>query len=181
VGRTTRQCTREYKIDVVEKAIRRELLGLAYRQRMPKDVRVHQYFGITTDEARRAERTKVRFERFKWAVPVFPFIDMGWSRQDCVEWLRDRVPHEVPRSACVFCPYKSNTEWKRLKETDTAGWSRAVEIDTALRQEGAAAGRGMEKKLYLHRSCLPLEVIDFDHTHTLFRPLANECQGMCGV
>lgn len=56
-----RQCTSEYKIEVVNKAIRRELLGLKFRQRVPKDVVIHQYFGISTDEAARAERAKKRF------------------------------------------------------------------------------------------------------------------------
>lgn len=180
-GMVRRQCTSEYKIAVVEKAIRRELVGLKPRQRMPKDVLVFQYLGITTDEARRAEKTKRRFEKLKWAVPVFPFIDMGWSRQGCIKWLEGRLPHAVPRSACVFCPYKTNKEWLHLKETDAAGWARAVEIDNALRQEGNVVNRKMEQKLYLHRSCIPLELVDLGKTHTLFRPLENECQGMCGV
>ena len=34
----------------------REIVGLKPRQRMPKDVRVFQYFGITTDEAQRTAR-----------------------------------------------------------------------------------------------------------------------------
>lgn len=182
VGKLRRQCTKEYKIQVVEKAIRRELIGLKYRQRMPRGVQVFQYFGMTTDEAGRAERAKKRFEGHRWAVPVYPFIEMGWSRQDCLEWLKDRVPHPVPRSACVFCPYRTNKEWLDLKRNDPAGWQRAVEIDHALRAEGTVANRKMDQKLYLHRSCVPLDVIDFEQPQpTLFRPMSNECQGMCGV
>ncbi len=180
-GIIRRQCTNEYKIRVVEKAIRRELVGLEPRQRMPRDVLVRQYFGITTDEAGRAERAKRRFAEIKWAEPVYPFIEMGWSRQDCVNWLEGRLPHPVPRSACVFCPYRSNREWLHLKETDPAGWARAVEIDNALRREGTVANRRMQQKLYLHRSCVPLEMVDLGKAHTLFRPMTNECQGMCGV
>ena len=54
VGMVRRQCTAEYKINVVNKAIRRELLGLKPRQRIPKDTIIYQYFGISTDEAGRA-------------------------------------------------------------------------------------------------------------------------------
>lgn len=180
-GMVRRQCTAEYKIRVIEKAIRREVVGLKPKQRMPKDVKVFQYFGITTDEARRAERAKRRFEKTPWAVPVYPFLDMGWSRQQCVDWLKDRLPHAAPRSACVFCPYRTNKEWLHLKQTDPAGWQRAVEIDHALRQEGTVANRKMTQKLYLHRSCIPLDMVDLDHEKTLFRPLTNECAGMCGV
>lgn len=180
-GILRRQCTAEFKIRVVEKAIRRELVGLKPRQRMPKDVRVYQYFGITTDERQRAEKAKRRFESVKWAVLVYPFIELGWSRQDCIDWLERRLPHRVPRSACVFCPYKSNKEWAILKETDPEGWARAVEIDEALRREGTVANRKLEQKMYLHRSCIPLPMVDLSKSHTLFRPMNNECQGMCGV
>lgn len=180
-GMVRRQCTSEYKIRVIEKAIRREVVGLKPRQRMPRDVPVVQYFGITTDEKQRAERAKRRFEKTPWAVPVYPFLEMGWSRQDCEAWLKDRLPHPVPRSACVFCPYRTNREWLHLKGTDPEGWRRAVEIDHALRREGTVANRKMKQKLYLHRTCVPLELVDFEHQHSLFRPMTNECQGMCGV
>ena len=36
VGRTRRQCSKEYQTDVIERAIRRDVLGLAPRKRIPK-------------------------------------------------------------------------------------------------------------------------------------------------
>ena len=93
-------------------------------------------------------------------MPVYPFIEMGWSRQDCVAWLDSKLPHAVPRSACVFCPYRTNKEWLHLKQTDPDGWNRAVQIDHALREEGTVANGKMEQKLYLHRSCIPLDIVD---------------------
>jgi hypothetical protein len=57
-----------------------------------------------------------------------------------------------------------------LKETAPEGWQRAVEIDHALRQEGTVANREMEKNLYLHRACVPLDLVDFDHQRTLGLP-----------
>jgi hypothetical protein len=38
--------------------------------------------------------------------PCLPVPEMGWCRQDCQAWLEDRLPHAVPRSAWVFCPYR---------------------------------------------------------------------------
>lgn len=182
-GRIRRQCTAEYKIEVVERAIRRELLGLRPRQWIPRDVIVHQSFGITLDEAGRAARAKRRFESIPWVRPVYPFLDMGWTRQDCLAWLRERVPHPVPRSACVFCPFHSQREWAELQRTDTAGWSRAVAIDDALRREGNVVNRGLNQKLYLHRSCVPLASIDLAAlAPELVNPMTvGECHGMCGV
>ena len=183
VGMVRRQCTAEYKIEVVNRAIRRELLGLKPRQRVPKDVTVFQYFGISTDEAARAERAKKRFATVRHTVPVYPLIEMGWSRKDCIKYLRDRLPHAVPKSSCVFCPYRTNQSWKHLKQTDPAGWARAVEIDAALRDKNSVATRGFRQELFVHRSCVPLPVIDFNALapHRLDPMSTGECQGMCGL
>lgn len=183
VGMVRRQCTSEYKIETVNRAIRRELLGLKPRQRVPKDVVVHQYFGISTDEAARAERAKKRFAGIKHTVPHWPLIEMGWSRKDCVEYLRGKLPYETPKSSCVFCPFKTNQSWRYMKQTDPAGWNRAVEIDAALRDKDSVATRGFRQQLYVHRSCVPLPLIDFDTLvpSTLDPMATGECHGMCGL
>jgi hypothetical protein len=183
VGIVRRQCTAEYKIEVVNRTIRRELLGLKPRQRIPKDTTIHQYFGISTDEAARAERAKKRFAEVKHTVPHWPLIEMGWSRKDCLAYLTDKLPHPVPRSACVFCPYKTNQEWGRLKATDPDGWNRAVEIDAALRDKNSVCNRGFRQELFVHRSCIPLSQVDFAAlAPNSIDPMAvGECQGMCGL
>jgi hypothetical protein len=185
-GIVRRQCTHEYKVRVIERYIRRELLGLRPGQRIPKDVHVSQAFGISVDEKSRASRI---YER--WIMgeapfePVFPLLDKRMTRADCVSWLREHVPHEVPRSACVFFPFKSDAEWRRLRETDPAGWERAIEIDDALRIPGNVVNRGLDQKLYIHRRCIPLRHADLDgvdRRQLLLDPSwENECVGMCGV
>lgn len=182
-GMVRRQCTSEYKIAVCERTIRYELLGLKPRQRVPKGLVVFQFFGISTDEAARAERGKKRFASVKWSEPVYPLLDLGWSRKDCLAYLADRVPHPVPKSACVFCPFKTNQAWAELKANDPVGWARAVEIDRALRQPDSVCKRGLAGNLYLHRSLIPLEVIDFAAlAPTTVNPMSvGECHGMCGL
>ncbi|QDV36878.1 hypothetical protein [Tautonia plasticadhaerens] len=121
-GMLRRQCTAEYKINVVEKIIRRQVVGLEYRQRMPKGVKVVQYFGLSYDEPRRVAKVKARFVGHPWAEGRFPLFDLEMSRDDCLAYLKQQaIPHEVPRSACVFCPYRSNAEWRHLRDTDPAG------------------------------------------------------------
>jgi hypothetical protein len=185
-GIIRRQCTYEYKVRVIERYIRRELLGLKPRRRVPKGVSVTQAFGISVDEKSRASRIYARWIMgevpFK---PVFPLLDKRMTRTDCVAWLRANVPHDVPRSACVFCPFKSNSEWRRLRDLDPLGWARAVEIDDALRVPGNVVNRGLDQKLYIHRECLPLRSVDIDGRDSrqlLLDPTwDNECAGMCGV
>ena len=121
---------------------RRRLLGLEPRRRIPADVVVYQYFGISTDEAGRAERGKRRFAGVRHTIPVYPLIERGWSRSDCVAFLRDRLPYPVQKSSCVFCPYRTNQSWQRLRRPSPDGWARAMEIDAALRADDSLASAG---------------------------------------
>ena len=54
-----------------------------------------------------------------------------------------------------------------------------MKIDHTLRREGTAMNRRMQQTLYLQPSCIPLDLVNLEHQHTLFRLMTNECQGMC--
>jgi hypothetical protein len=189
-GQIRRQCSREYKIEVIERFVRRELIGLAPRARFPKKtVRCVQYIGISLDEAGRASRiTRNRRESNSPFEVKFPLIEHFLTRANCLEWLmkHGEVPHETPRSACVFCPYHSDYEWERLQREDPIAWQRAVEIDRALRIEGNIVNRNLDQEIFLHRSCVPLELVQLDtrpdpRKAQLAINFASECMGVCGV
>jgi hypothetical protein len=154
-GMMRRQCTKEYKLDVIEHVIRHEIVGLKPRQWFPRDkVHVHQYFGLSADEALRAARVRQRFANITWATPSFPLLDRKITSAMCQQRLKTfGVPHEVPRPACVFCPYRSNADWRWLRDQDPAGFQRAIEIDAALRTPGHSVNGSQP---YVHRSCVPL-------------------------
>lgn len=178
-GMIRRQCTKEYKVDPIERYIRRELVGLKPKQRMPSDVHIFQYMGLSFDEPGRCARVKLRFNQIRWGSVRFPLFDEQMTRRDCVTYLEKRVPHEVPRSACVFCPFKSNREWRLLRDEDPEGWARAVEVDDAMRIPGNVVNRGLNQPLYVHRSCVPLKNANLhDDQRTLFD---MECEGGCGL
>jgi hypothetical protein len=189
-GITRRQCTKEYKIEVVERLIRYTILGLKPRQRIPKGTNIVQIFGISWDERGRAERIKRRFEEIPWARPEFPLIEQRMTRDDCIRFLHvgNRVPHETPRSACVFCPFKTASEWLKTK-SNPKEWARAVQIDHMLREPGKVVNRGLDQSLYLHRQCIPLEMVDLEAAakkeaakkHTPLFALMDCGEGMCGV
>jgi hypothetical protein len=186
VGMVRRQCTKEYKLEVIERAVRREKVGLKPRQRFPLgDVFIIHYIGISFDEIGRSIRVEKRFEAIPWAKPVFPLVEKQMSRTDCKRWLRAfGVPHEVPRSACVFCPYHTNDEWRWLRHNDPEGFQRAIEVDAALRKPGNVVNRGFNQKLYVHRSCVPLSQAPIgpnDPTEEVVGTFYEECAGVCGV
>lgn len=187
VGISRRQCTKEYKTNVVERCIRRDVLGLEPRQRIPKEVWIEQWLGMSLEEARRVANVRAIFaEHRPRSTPRFPLFELGMTRRDCVKWLADYgVPHEVPRSACVFCPFKSNEEWRLMHDNDPKGWARAIEIDEHIRKPGVAHNRKMNRTLWLHRSCVPLAEADLRESDARSGQLgfgfSAECEGMCGV
>jgi hypothetical protein len=184
-GMTKRQCTSEFKVAVVEREIKRQILKLKPKQRWPKDVVVHQYFGLSFDEGRRVSRVRARMSEWH-SVPHFPLYDLQMTRKDCERWLEKyMLPHKVPRSACVFCPYKSNEEWRRLRDNDPEGWKKAVAVDRSIRDKDSVCCRGLKSKLYLHRSCVPLDQADIEEPQTPYDQykfsFVNDCEGMCGL
>ena len=181
-GMLRRQCTAEYKINVVERVIRRQIVGLQPRQRMSRGVKILQYFGLSYDEPRRVAKVKARFVGHPWGEGRFPLFDLEMTRGDCVTYLKEqKIPHEVPRSACVFCPFKSNSEWRLLRDGDPQGWARAVEVDEALRRPGTIANRGLDQPICLHRTCLPLAKVDLGGKDACGGVAQGECEGMCGL
>ena len=183
-GITRRQCTREYKLDVIERAIRREICSLPPRARMKTTVT--SVIGISTNEAWRAINIKKRADATYWNRTEFPLLNLGYSRVDCIEWLKDRVPHEVPRSACVFCPYHDDKEWINIRDNDPEGWARAIQIDEALRTPGRIVNRNMNHQMFLHRSCVPLKdvvlIAQKESAQQQEIPgFYKDCLGMCGM
>ena len=165
-GMLRRICTDRFKIRIVR---------AKSRTLMVKDQCCVTVRGISADELQRAKPSDV-----KWIYHDHPLIDREMTRQDCKRWMVSHGYPIPPRSACVFCPYKSDAEWQRLKDTDPAGWDRAVEVDAALRTTGSVANRDMRCSMYVHRSCKPLGEVEF-HNGTGWLSFVQECQGMCGV
>lgn len=177
-GIIRRQCTQDYKIEPIQKYIRRELLGLKPGQRVPKSVTVHQVFGISFDE-----RQRMRRSREPWSVFEYPLVDMKMRRQQVIEWAEKHYPGRTfPRSACIGCPYHSNEEWRRLRDDSPAEFADAVQFDEQIR--GASDLRHLVKsEMYLHRQMVPLAQakIDDDGPGLWDGVGENECEGMCGV
>jgi len=180
-GIIQRQCTGDFKVKPIESAIR-SLCGADKGRSVSKDITVTQIMGLSFDEPKRVIRVKQRFmaKPSNWKVE-FPLWDLEMTRQDCVSYLQKRVPHEVPRSACVFCPFKSDAEWRHMKEQNTIAWQRALHIDSVCR-----TGVGRDAQRYLHKSCLPLAEVDLRPSDEksgqkhLFSGFQDECEGYCG-
>jgi len=161
--------------DTIQKKVR-ELINLRPRQQWPKEVRVHQWIGISTDEAVRMKPSRIPAIQARW-----PLIERRLSRSDCKLWLQRNGYPEPPKSACTFCPYRSDDQWRWLRDTDPVAWQYAIEVDRAIRP--GLRSDALQGELYVHRSMIPLEEVDLSTASERGQPdlFGDECEGMCGV
>jgi hypothetical protein len=180
-GQMPRECTGAYKIGVIEKFIRSEILNVPYGKPVPSGSPIiHQYFGISYDERSRASKIRNRFAKCTWAIPHFPLIDMEMSRSDCVTYNTKYIPYEVPRSLCWHCPYRTNAMWNNLRKSSPEDFEKACRLDEQLRESGTAMAEDCEYPLYIHRSCIPLRIVNLDVKDS-GRGTLDECDGVCGL
>jgi hypothetical protein len=224
-GIVRRQCTGSYKIEVIERYLREEVLGLKTGQRWPVPLAwytskygqiarplayaekpkwrerfmeaipfdpIRQWIGISTDEMQRMKvSTRPAFtlwhpliesEALLRTLPgrMYP---AGFSRQDCLEWIKANGFPTPPRSACIGCPFRRNSEWRNLTAEEFAD---AVDVDRMIRRSDSlrleAIGKGeLIGQPYLHSSLIPLSEVDFGREDAPEQGLENECMGGCGL
>jgi hypothetical protein len=170
-GPLKRQCTTDFKIVPILRKVR-EMHGLKKGQRALGRVTTTAILGISLDEAMR-----IKPSRDAWITNEFPLCDLTMRREDCQKVLRDAGLGEFRKSACVFCPYRSDAEWLRLQRDDPKGWKEACEFDELVRNSTKA---GIRNPIFVHRTLKPLREVKFSDPETdgLF---GNECSGICGV
>lgn len=174
-GLLGRDCTKDFKLNPMFKKLRE----LAKIKRGQKTVGVVSWIGISLDEVSRMKPSQLAWAQSRW-----PLIEKEMSRHDCLRWMERRGYPVPPRSACTYCPFHSDHEWRRLKNDEPQEFLAAVEFEKKLQAlHRNHVGRGRITSVpFLHNSMTPLGEIDFSedprqgnlHFH-------NECEGMCGV
>lgn len=161
-GPALRGCTTKFKIAPIRKRMRR--LGSPVRL----------WLGISRDEVHRMRTSDVN-----WVTNVYPLVEAGLRRTDCIRLLK-QAGLTAPRSACVFCPYHSDQEWRTVRK-DPGDWARALAFERSIHAAYDAQGRvfGLDAKPYLHRSLTALDAVDLDAQEGF--GWGNDCSGVCGV
>lgn len=170
-GHGQRQCTHDFK-----------LIPLAREQR--KVMREHGvkkciiWIGISVDEISRCKPSRVNYAEHRW-----PLLELEMNRQACKTWINANGFKPPGRSACEFCPYKSDSEWRKLKAEEPAAFLRAVKFEQDY--QAAKAQTLLWKRFvpWLHPKRIPLDQIDFstEEQRGQLNMFNNECEGMCGV
>jgi hypothetical protein len=170
-----RKCTSDYKVAPIVKEIR----SRCEIKRGESEVQVTQWIGISFDEMQRMRGAAHQWTQHRW-----PLVENRMRRHDCLEWMRQNGYPEPPRSACYYCPFHSDAEWRRLRDDDPDYFERAIQFDKDIRAKYKAHDPTMLMEVYLHNSCKPLGEIDFDSDEQKGQRVWDfqaECEGMCGV
>ncbi len=166
-----RQCTRNYKIRVIRREVRKLMTQLGVKG-TPKGF-VSQWIGISTDEADRIKPSGVQYVVNRW-----PLLEesTAMSREDCAAWIMANYGRVAPKSSCKQCPFQDTARLIALKAKSPSEFDALCRFDEALRSpENVARFHG---RVYVHRSRQPLAQIDLSPDNDAF---SNECEGVCGV
>jgi hypothetical protein len=177
-----RKCTRDFKIQPI-KVKARAICGV---KRGQKTITVTQWIGISYDEMGRATAS-----REPWSQTRFPLLEKEITREGCLEWMKAHGYPEPPRSACLFCPFHSDHEWRRIKGGDAAEWQYVQDFEKQL-QASAEKCQVMRSVPFLHPSLVPIGEVEFKAAkaadgskqmtmHEMWNDIKNDCSGMCGV
>lgn len=159
-GMGRRQCTREYKLQPIYKKIRE--MGASHKNPF------NLWVGISTDEAQRMKPARVKYVKNTW-----PLIDSNMSRTDCLSWMGKNNFPMPPKSACVFCPFSKDHQFREIKIKGGLAWDMLLAVDRAANLRGQ----------YVHRSKTPIDLVDLRSAEDAGQVdmFNEECEGMCGV
>jgi hypothetical protein len=146
-GKMMRNCTLDYKINVMQKFVRSELLGYRKGQRTrAEDIKTHEmHLGFSIEEKHRCKENP-----HKMFVNKFPLCDMDLERKNNFAYIKDVWGLETKASACTFCPFHRNYFFKHLKNNCKEEYESVLEFDDLL--EKGQPNTKIRSKLYISRS-----------------------------
>lgn len=142
-----RACTMDYKIRVIQKFVRWNLLGYHPYQRLrSEDIGTHElHIGFSLEEASRSFPSQHRMFQNK-----FPLIDMNWERKDTYRYNLEEWGLDSKASACLVCPYHKNYFFQYIKHNFPADYASVVQFDDMLEQRQPQSR--IQNRIFLSRS-----------------------------
>ena len=142
-----RNCTIDYKVELISKYVRWELLGYKKGQRLrEEDKKAHEmHMGFSAEESRRGKESPNPM-----FVNKFPLVEMGLTRADNFAYIKDVWGLETKASACSFCPFHKNYFFKFLRENEPEQYAQVVGVDELLRDKNPKPP--MDSDLFISRS-----------------------------
>lgn len=137
----SRSCTADWKVGAVGKWLKQNGATAAD----PATV----WIGISTDEIQRVGNKKV----MPYEQPIYPLIDLGLSRSDCMRVIADAGLPVPPKSSCFFCPFHRPLTWSEMARDEPDLFEKSAQLEDLLNERRKTLGKD---PVYLTRFGLPL-------------------------
>lgn len=146
-SRMPRNCTIDYKVEMIAKFIRWKLLGYKKGQRLwPADIKAHElHIGFSVEEKRRCKENPNQL-----FVNKFPLVEMGLTRADNYKYILEKWGLDTKASACAFCPFHRNYFYQYVRRHEPETYAAIVGVDNLLRDKTPMPP--MKSTLFISRS-----------------------------
>lgn len=143
-----RQCTVDYKITLIEKFLRYNLLGYRKYQRLkPEDFQAHEmHIGFSYEERRRINPKELS----KLFIKQYPLVDMKWERSDSYKYILEAWGLDTKASACCFCPFHKNYFFEFLRVNYKSEYEKLVKFDKLIGE--MQPHTAIKSKIFISRS-----------------------------
>lgn len=125
-GPQKRSCTGKWKIEVVDKYVRKNYGAT-------KNNRIEIGVGISVDESHRMRTDDP--ERFPYTKKTYPLIDLMMNRKNCVDVISSAGLPIPPKSSCFFCPFKKPSEFVQMEKEDPILFSKVVDLENMINEK----------------------------------------------
>jgi len=147
-GKLTQKCTRFYKIEPMDRALRvfiEERCGISrVTRRLPAGC-VEKWIGFGWDEIQRIKPSTQKYIRFR-----YPLIEHNTDVKAFFDEIRQPMP---PRSVCNACFSNGLDHYRDMYENRPDDWTQAVAVDDAVRDWSRI---GVKYPVYVSKTLTPL-------------------------
>ena len=119
---------------------------------MPSEPIAEQWIGISFDERHRMAPSPV-----DWLYSRHPLVEIGWTVQQCEQWVLAEYGLKIRHSGCYFCPNAGDLVWHTMQREDPDEFERACQMEEQARDNMP----GVRQPVFFHDSLQPLRSIDF--------------------
>lgn len=154
-GRMRRNCTLDYKINIIAKFVRINLIGYRKGQRIkPEDIKAHEmHLGFSFEESNRCKENP-----HKMFVNRFPLMDMKLTRADNYKYILEQWGLDTKASACNICPFHTNYFFGYIKNNHKRDYQDILKFDEVLEKE--QPNTKIRSKLFISKSRKRIKDLD---------------------
>lgn len=159
-----RTCTQQFKISV----IRAELKRRGASATSPATVGL----GISVDEWQR-----MRDSGHAAYINTYPLIDLGLTRESCVEIIKGAGLPVPPKSSCFFCPFTKLDDWRKMRRDHPDRFASVEALEERLNERRERLGKD---HVYFSSRAVPLAQAIGTHDQVgLFDEASCDIAGHC--